>query len=59
MSNVTISDNNYKYKVAYGKKSIEDLNEEVSNEPVKFDTSRFEDVAVCVQPCECKNISKK
>jgi hypothetical protein len=55
VSVVTIFDNNYKYKVAYGKRSIEDLiEEEESDAPVKlFDTSRFENIIVCPDSCEC------
>jgi hypothetical protein len=54
VSIVTIFDNNYKYKVAYGKKSIEDLGDyESTQEPVLFDTSRFENIIVCPDSCEC------
>jgi hypothetical protein len=54
VSIVTIFDNNYKHKVAYGKKSIEDLgDDETSQETVFFDTSRFENIIVCPKSCEC------
>jgi hypothetical protein len=46
-------------KVDYGKMSIEDLHDEVVNKPVKFGTSRFEDIVLCNQPCECENEGRK
>jgi hypothetical protein len=44
VSIVTIFDQDYKYKVTYGKKSIEDLRDEESEKPIKLGRSRFDGV---------------
>jgi hypothetical protein len=59
VSIVTIFDNDYKYKVAYGKKTIEDLHTDEVKKPVLFDTSRFDNVVACSNTCECDKCGSK